>query len=375
MALMGLTEFKRRLSARQLTRRQVNEVLASVGVVTLGVPLTTVNARAAGSVQVFTWASYKVPELRPGFDATYGQAPGYLLFADNDEAFEKVRSGYRPSIVQPTTYMVGRWREAGLLKPIAVAQLENYNDIFPQLTSIAALRDGSDVFGVPFSWGNSSVLYRKDLAPEYVGNESWTILWDEIHAGRLAQRDSMDAVVLQAALILGIDDPYHMGDEELESVRAKLVEQRELLSYYWISQSDVEQSIASGEIVAAYAWNHAYASLKKQGIDVGYMIPREGILTWVDCTCLIADGPGSEDEAYAYLDAGISAEAGTYMIEEYGYGSANAKAFETANPELLTELGIENPTRLMEMGKFFDDWDPSVRKKATLMFEEIKAGF
>ena len=375
MALMDLSEFKAALTAGTLGRRDISRVLASVGVVTLSVPVSQVAVQAKDPIQVLTWASYDVPQLRPGYDEETGGAPSYLLFVDNDEAIEKVRAGYRPTLTQPTTYMVARWRDAGLLKPIDVSRLENYGDIFPRLTSIGALHDGSNIYGVPFSWGNSSVLYRRDLAQEYVGSESWKILWDEAYAGRLAQRDSMDAAVLQAAMILGIEDPYHMNNDQLEAVRAKLIEQRELLRMYWTSQSDIEQALYTGEVVAAYAWNHAYASLKRQGIDVGYMVPKEGILTWVDCTCLILDGHGSDEDAYAYIDAGISAEAGVFMIEEYGYGAANSRAFEAANQELLEELGIENPTRLMDMGQFFDEWDPAVRERANVMFEEVKAGF
>jgi len=166
-----------------------------------------------------------------------------------------------------------------------------------------------------------------------------------------------------------------MSDADLERCRAYLVEQRPLLRYYWSSQSDVEQALASGEIVAAYAWNDAYASLKRQGYDVGYMIPKEGILTWVDSTIMIKDGPGDEQEAYDYINATLSPETGVFMIEEYGYGAVNKVSFETANQDLLTELGIEDPDKVMALGVFFDEWDPQVREKAANMWEELKAGF
>jgi spermidine/putrescine transport system substrate-binding protein len=247
--------------------------------------------------------------------------------------------------------------------------------VFQQLKDINAMHHDGQVYGLPLAWGNSSVLFRKDLAPEYVDNPTWEILWDPNYAGRLAQRDSMDAGVLEAALILGIEDPYNMSDADLERVREKLVEQRPLLRYYWNSQADIEQALASGEIVAAYAWNDAYASLKREGLDVGYMIPKEGILTWVDTTCLIKDGPGDEAEAYDFMNALISPETGVFMIEEYGYGSANAQSFPMANQELLTELGIEDPDKVLALGEFFNEWNPEVREKANIMFEEVKAGF
>ena len=93
--------------------------------------------------------------------------------------------------------------------------------------------------------------------------------------------------------------------------------------------------MASGEIVASYGWNSSYSTLKGQGVDVGYMTPKEGRLTWVDVTVRIKGGEGSEDEALAYIDAFISAESGKVLIDKFGYGSPNAKAYAIADTARL----------------------------------------
>lgn len=375
MKKMELNEFKDRMASGTITRRQVHQVLASVGVMTVTTQMLTRPASAAPSIDVYTWAGYDVADLRGDYEAKYGGAPNFVLFADNDEAIEKVRAGYQPTIAQPTSYMIGKWHDLGLLKPLDTSRLPNYADVFQQLKDLHVFNYDGKVWGTPLAWGNSSVLYRKDLAPEYVDADSWTILWDDKYSGRLAQRDSMDAAFLEAGLILGIKNLFSMSDAELEQCRQKLVEQRPLLRYYWSSQSDVEQAVASGEVVATYAWNDAYASLLKQGVDVGYMIPKEGILTWVDSSVILKDGPGDEQEAYDYIDATISPESGQFMIESYGYGAPNKKSFAMADQSLLKGLGIENPDKVMALGVFFDEWDPKVRDKANTMFEEVKAGF
>jgi spermidine/putrescine transport system substrate-binding protein len=185
----------------------------------------------------------------------------------------------------------------------------------------------------------------------------------------------MDAAVLTAAMVLGIENPYAMNDTDLARVRDKLVEQRELLAFYWSGRADMEQALVSGEVIAAYGWNASYASLLAKGIDVGFMNPAEGILTWVDCTCLIADGPGDEQEAYDYLNASLSAEAGAVLIESFGYGAANRRAFELADAGRIAGLGMQQPERLLENARFFEEWDPETRDKLRLMFDETRAGF
>jgi len=370
-----LSEFKALLASGSLTRRQVHQALAAVGVATVSLPLVGRPARAESSIEVFTWSVYAVPELHGAYIEAYGESPAHTIYADNDEAFQKVQAGYLPSIIQPTSSLIPRWRDADLLAPIDTGKLANYGDVFQQLKDIGVMSHEGTVYGVPLSWGNSSVLYRKDLAPEYVDNHTWSILWDPAYAGRLAQRDAMDDVVMEASLLLGIEDPFTMSDEDLERVRAKLVEQRPLLLYYWTDQTGVIQSVGSGEVVATYAWNDAYALLKKEGVDVGFMTPKEGILTWVDATCLIKGGPGSEEEALAYIDAAISPETGKFFIEQYGYGSSNEKAYAIASPELLVEFGIEEPEKALALGMFYEAFEPGLREKAVNMFEEVKAGF
>ena len=372
MASMELNRFRDAIAAGTLSRRDFHTVLASVGVVTLTIPVA---AAQTFPIEVFTWPGYDAVALRPGFDETYGAEPSFLLYADNDGAYDKVAAGFRPTLVQPTNHMVAQWREAGLLKPIDTSRLANYADILPTLLDMPALQDGGETFGVPFAWGNSSIIYRKDLLTDGADNQSWNILWDENLAGRIAQRDSMDAVVLAAAMVLGIDEPYTMSDTDLERVREKLIEQRELLAFYWTGRSEVEQAMISGEVIAAYGWNASYAALNRKGLDVGYMVPQEGVLTWVDCTCLVTDGPGDEQEAYDYIDSSLSAEAGVYLIETFGYGAANAGAFEAVGPQRLADLGMEDPESLLAASRFFGVWDPRTREKAVRMFEEIKAGF
>ena len=373
---MELSQFKDMLAEGKLNRRQVNQILASVGVATVSVPLTGNWAHAATNLTLFTWAVYDSPELHPAYIEKYGSTPRVSLFADNDEAMTKLRAGFTSDVSVPTSYVVSRYRDAGLLSPIDPARIEAWDDIFDELKDIKGLAMDGKQWAVPWSWGNSSIIFRPDLAPEYSGpeNNSWEIMWDPKYSGRIAQRDSMDAAVLQAALLLGID-PYTMDDDEIEKVRAKLAEQRELLRYYWSSDSDMEQSFAGGELVAAYSWNSSYSRMLKQGIEVEWMNPKEGIFTWCDTQVLLNSGTASDDERYDYLNATLEPIAGKFMIEEFGFGSANEKAFDIADKMLMNEFGYSDPKALIAGSKLFETWDPMVREKANIMFEELKAGF
>ena len=154
-----------------------------------------------------------------------------------------------------------------------------------------------------------------------------------------------------------------------------LRQQRELMRYYWTDQSTVEQGLASGELVASYAWNSAIKPLKEQGIPVEYMNPKEGIYTWVCGQVLVTTGNGEEQKAYDYLNAALAPEVGAWIMENYGYGYSNSKSFDLVSEETKADLGFSDPEAFMADARYFREIKPDVREKYIALFDEIKAGF
>jgi spermidine/putrescine transport system substrate-binding protein len=129
--------------------------------------------------------------------------------------------------------------------------------------------------------------------------------------------------------------------------------------------------MASGEVVTASAWNSSIATLRKQGIDVKYMNPKEGRLTW--CCGLVLTSEAKEiDKAYDLMDAMLSTDAGVWLID-YGYGHSNRKAFELVSEEVLAERGLaKNAEEHLKSGMF--SRDNTRLDDLQQMFESVKAG-
>lgn len=360
-------------AAGRLSRRQVGELLASVGIVTASMAMVARPAAAAGGLTVFTWSGYDIPELHQPYIDKYGGSPDFSLFADNDEAIEKVKSGFQADVAVPTGYMTGKWQDAGLIQPIDTSRLSNWPDVFDELKTLKGTQMEGKQLSIPWAWGNSSVVFRTDLAPEYVGNDSWMILFDDKYKGRVAARDAMDGVVVPAALALGFD-PYNMSEDEIAQVRALIKKGHEVARFYWNDQSEIEQALAAGEVVAAYAWNDGYKRLKEAGVPVAYMTPKEGILVWVDGQVVLANAAADPTVIYDYLDATLSPEVGKSMIDIYGYGFANRKAFALADPLIVEGLGMKNPEEVMKAGVFFEGMEGNYRTRLINLFEDVKAG-
>lgn len=293
----------------------------------------------SGPPTLFQWESYMDPPFLAEYVAARNETPEVAIFADEDEAFAKMRAGYKPDVMGPCYYEYPRWQEAGLLQPIDVNKIPNWNKISPTLRNLPGISAGPNrVWFVPHYWGNTSITYRTDLAPEYNGKESWDILFDPKYKGRVAVLEGVDDVVPFIAHMIGID-AYNMAPGDWEKVQAKLKELIPQLRFVSSDETTLAQSLASGEIVAAMSWRVTYSTLRAEGHPVAYMNPPGGIFTYV-CGLVIHKDAKDVDKALALIDSSLSDEAAKYTLTEIGDGPANTKGIADVEDEVFDDLGV-----------------------------------
>ena len=355
-------------------RRTILKSLAALGVAYSVVPLFPKVAKAAGEVHYHTWSGYDAPELLKSYIDKYGGMPEISHIATEEESFVKMKTGWSPDLIHPGNYNVLRFKNAGLIKPIDTSRLKNFEDIIESVRSDnSCVIDGAQ-YMIPTEYGNSSIIYRKDLVDEsYQSNPTWGILYDERYKGRLSTYETAAAVVQCAALVLGYDNIYTLNDAQLAEIKTLAAKQRDLLRMYWSDATQLEQAMASGEVVAAYGWNASLVNLKKEGIDVAMMVPKERMFTWI-AGFTMHKNIKNEDAAYDLIDAWSSPESGAWLMENYGYGSTNKKAYELADPTILANLGIADPEAVLNSSLFFKSLAPEFERKYQTLFTDVQAG-
>ncbi len=358
-----------------LSRRQFAKYAAAAGVGMVGMKGFARPAAAASpsDLTYYGWSGYDDPEFHKAFQEKHGGLPTFTFWGSEDEGLTKLRGGYVVDVMGPCTYEIKTWREVGLLKPYDAERLVHLKDMFPAVLDIDGMVVNNERWFAPMDWGNSTVVYRTDLVDEeYMKENSWKILFDDRYKGKLAAYDDNVNIEI-AALILGYDNIFSLSDEQLVEVKKLLQKQRENLRFFWNEATSMEQSMASGEIVAAYSWNESYVKLKQQGVPVGFMVPKEGIFTWC-CGLALNSQIKNEDMAYDLINGMTSPETGAYEISTWGYGHANKKAFDIVGPEKLKELNLSTPEALLNAGIFFQPLELDIRTKYNKLLEEVKAG-
>ena len=54
-----------------------------------------------GPATLFQWQDYVDPHFLAAYEAAYHEKPGTSIFADEDEAFSKMRAGFKPDVMGP----------------------------------------------------------------------------------------------------------------------------------------------------------------------------------------------------------------------------------------------------------------------------------
>lgn len=361
-------------AAGKLNRRQFSQLLSAAGVSLLATPMLARSSSAADEQAFyFTWGGYDVPELLGYYQEKHGSLPDMSPYASSSEGLTKVQAGFAVDVIHPCNTNVGTWIDAGVVQPIDTSKLSNWGDMIPSLTEIGK-RDDNHYFAA-MDWGQNSIAYRTDLVDLNGEEESWGLLWDERYAGKIGVLANEGDTWWCAAIYAGIPFEEIHTDENIEKVAALLRKQQPLVLAYYDDVTTMEQSLASGELVAAMTWNETPTRLKKQGIPIKFANPKEGALTWV-CGAVIHSEAKHVDKAHDVLNSLISPESGRFLIDDYGYGHSNVKAFDLVSEERLTELGLSRkPDELLQSGKYQTEMTIEFQSKTASLFSEIKAGF
>ncbi len=321
---------------------------------------------------VFDWAGWEIPGLSAGYTATHGQAPTYSFFADDDEAFQKVSSGFKADVVHPCSQMVPKYRAAGLIEPWDTSRIPEFANIAPRMLESSAFVDDEGVWFLPTDYAFTAIAYNTESVPaEDVA--SLSVFLDPKYEGRISLPDNTDDVWTLALLATGQSTWTDITDEQFTAAADWLRQVHPNVRAYWSDPSELTQLMATGEVQVSWAWNDAVALLRADGFPVGFQrTPAEGVTTWFCGLVNMKDGPGSEDKLYDYVNSFIAKELAQVMLDNFGYASANDAGLATIAPEALVAADV-NPIdgKLMPQVPI----PTEMRDRMLEEFELIKSGF
>jgi spermidine/putrescine transport system substrate-binding protein len=363
-----------------LERRLSREDLLRLAAVTGGAGLVagrTGLARAAsahlaketGRLQVLDWAGYG----NDGGQAMFAQyvkthpqnKPKFTQMGNEADALAKIHAGFKPDLFRPYVGWTKYFATSGLVQPWDTKQISNFKNLNPFMVK-AGQYQGKQ-YGIPDDWGFDAILYRSDKVKPKA--KSWGLLFDERYKGKIAWFDDIEMITI-AGLYLGFKDPWNQTDDQLKRSQNLLISKKHLVRTNWSSETDLWQLFGSGEVWIAYAWPNDWVQMKKKGLKVVYMHPKEKPIAWVGMFMMLK-GTSRPNLAHAYVNAWSSAKSAKWLEDNYGYGHANTVA-RPSSSDLLRALQLTNPHAVTEPNAHLDRDIPR-RALYAKMWEQVKA--
>ena len=323
-------------------------------------------AAMADEVRVLNWQGY-------GTDETWAvelfeEMTGYTVVHDNFNSEQEMLTKLRTSpgaydVVLINSAYTQQAADEGLIQAIDPSQITNWGGLSPSLRDATEFVYDGKVYGVAWTWGLTSIAYDMD---EVDPGNTIEILWDPQYAGNVAVRDDAVENVYLAALATGqnMNDP-----QDMDAIREKLRALKPQIRTYWSSEDEWNKEFSADTFDVAVYWSgSASRSAKAFGLPVGYLIPAEGAIAWLDGLSIATDAP-NPDGAYKFIDFMVSPEHFVRWDTEVGApASANAVAMSElpedafnrvvlGNPEATANLQFMAPLSDERREEFLEIWD------------------
>ena len=349
--------------------------LAAATVLAASVATTAVAADA--ELTIFDWSGYEAPEFHPKYAEKHGDSPSFTFFGDEDEAFEKMRAGFKVDLAHPCSQSVVKWREAGLLEPLDTSKIEGWKDLNPGIMAMKNLAtdESGQAWFMPWDWGNTLLSYNSEkVTADDV--KSLKVLADPKFKDRVSIGDNVDDAYALASLVIGLKDWTQMTDEQFKQASDFLREVHKNVRLYWTDTTEIVQALSGGEVDLAWAWNDAAVQSAAAGAPiVSTRDTEEGLSTWVCGYVRVKGAPGSADKAYDFLNAINDPAVASYLVTDWGYGHADAKSMAEVDPEVVKSQGYGDVEKFVDKTLFQSPVPAELKQRMIEEFEKIKAGY
>jgi putrescine transport system substrate-binding protein len=365
---------------------RLSAALAALGLVAglaLGLGASTPVLAAEKVVNVYNWSDYIEPSVLEDFTKETGIKVVYDTYDSNDILQTKLlagKTGY--DIVVPTTTYLTNEINAGVIGKLDKKALKNYGNLDKDVMARLAKYDPGNEHAIPYLWGTTGIGYNVAKMKERMGDapvDSWKIIFDPELLKKFADcgvtmLDAQDEILPAALNYLGLN-PDSKDPKDLKKAEDLIMKVRPYVRKFHSSQ--YINDMANGEICLAVGWSGDFGIAKtraaeaKNGVEVGYAIPKEGALMWIDSLNLTADAPNREN-ALIFLDYLMRPETIAKTTNFVSYPNGNAASRPLVNKEISEDPLIYPPADVFAKLYTITPSDQKTLKLFTKIWTSIK---
>ena len=336
-------------------------------------------------VNVYNWSDYIGPTVLDDFTRETGIRVRYDTFDSNDTLETKLlagKSGY--DVVVPTAYFLERQIKAGVFQKLDKSKLPNLANAWPAIATHLAAYDPGNQYAINYMWGTVGIGYNVAKTRERRGDakiDSWDAVF---HPAELAHfkdcgvhmLDSSDDILPAALHFIG-RNPNSTDQGDLEKAADLVAKVRPSVRKF--HSSEYLNALASGEICFVVGWSgdvkqaQKRAAEAKNGIDIAYVIPKEGTQMFFDNLAIPKDSRNVA-EAHAFIDYLMRSDVAAKNTNFLSYANGNLASQALIDPAILNDRTVYPDDATMAKLYTIDAHDQRTIRLMNRLWTKVKTG-
>ena len=364
--------------------------MKTFGKTLLALSLTAAVAGAAQAddkvLHVYNWSDYIAEDTLANFEKETGIKVVYDVFDSNEVLEAKLlagSSGY--DVVVPSNPFLAKQIKAGVFQKLDKSKLPNWSNLDKDLLHALDPSDPGNQYSVPYMWGTIGIGYNVEKVKAALGEDAPVDSWDLVFKPENMEKlkscgvsflDSPTEILPAALHYLGYA-PDSSNKDELKKAEELFLSIRPSVAYF--HSSKYISDLANGNICVAIGYSgdiyqsKARAEEAKNGVEVGYNIPKEGAGSFFDMLAVPADAKNVE-EAHTFLNYLMKPEVMASITNYVQFPNGNAAATPLVDEALRTDPGVYPTPEVLKKIYTFPDLAPAVQRTMTRSWTKIKSG-
>lgn len=287
-------------------------------------------------LSIYNWKDYIDPRVLDLFTLQTGIEVKYEILESNDLLEAKLCTGHTGyDVVFPSGTFLRRQIELGLYRKLDKSTLANLGNLDSNIARKLALFDPGNAHAVNYMFGTSGITYNVEAVAAVMPDaplDSLAMIWDPKVVSKfadcgVAMLDEPSEVVGTVLIYLGKD----ANSEKAEDLAAAEKVMMAVRPYIRMFSSDYVDELVSGEICLGLNWSgdtlyaRGRALSERKPFDIGYRLPREGALMFLDTMAIPADARHVKN-AHLFIDYLLRADMAARNSNFTGFANGNGSS-------------------------------------------------
>lgn len=338
------------------------------------------------TVNFYNWSNYIAPGVLDAFTKETGIKVVYDTFDANETLETRLlagKSGY--DVVVPTAYFLQRQIAAGIFQKLDKSKLPNLSNAWPEVTRRLAVYDPGNQFAANYMWGTTGIGYNAKAVRDVLGADARIDSWDIVFKPESLAKfkdcgvhmlDSADDILPAALNYLGLD-PNSTKQADLEKAAELVGKVRPFVRKF--HSSEYLSALATGDICLVVGWSgdikqaQSRAAETKNGVDIGYSIPKEGAQMFFDNLAIPADAKNVA-EAYELINYLYRPEVAAKNSDFLSYASGNLASQKLLDPKVAGDRTVYPDEATMKRLFVITARDPATQRIINRLWTRVKTG-